>query len=66
MIINSHNIGVNSELITSLLYQIYGMGRYRETGEDEIVPESSPSPTPPDQPTEDASFDMSFDDSFAI
>lgn len=71
MTVNFHNIGVNPELISSILYQIYNMGRYKDTGEDKIVPNPSPSPTPPPTPPsgpeptpEKGSFDMSFDNSF--
>ena len=38
------NIGLNSDLVSELFYQIYYMGVYRALGEDEIKPEPTPQP----------------------
>lgn len=40
------DIGVNSDIVTSLLYQIYMMGRFRGPGEDYELYKQEPTPRP--------------------
>lgn len=54
MIVDFENVGYNPELISSLLFQIYLMGRYKNTGEDMII-------IKPDEPVEEL---VSFNDDF--
>ena len=66
MTVNFNNVGSNSQLISSLLYQIYYMGRYKDTGEDKVISDSIIPPDPDDPSEKESSFDLSFDNSFAV
>lgn len=46
MTVDYENVGVNPEIVSSLLFQIYLMGRYRDTGEDRVVLEPDPDDDP--------------------
>lgn len=63
------NIGLDSDLVSELFYQIYYMGIYKAPGEDKIVIPGSdiPEPIPPIDPSKkEGSFSDDFDLSFAI